>query len=327
MNVSKSSGETLRETALSDKELGDAFDLPIGSETIEHLISPGESVLIVVPDATREVGAGQVTNLLVRRLIANGTMPYDISVIIATGLHRKVTREEKESILTPFIVQRLKVFDHDPTDLMGFVRVGETSQGIPVELNRTAVEADHVILIGGINFHYFAGFTGGRKLVCPGIASKRTVKSTHSLAFDSIRKARAEGVGTGELAGNPVHEAFVEAASFVSPAFAFNTFTDEAGKITKVFSGDWKQSHEKACEEYRQERAVSLESKRPLVSGKCRRRSQRHQPDSVPQSTRQRCPRMRRRRDDNPGCRVQRGRRLEGVREVPGIWRQRKNRG
>ena len=258
-------GESAHGTPLSDKELGDAFDNPIASEPIEDLVQPGESVLLVVPDATRAVGAGQVTNLLVRRLIANGTMPYDISVIIATGLHRKVTQEEKESILTPFIVQRVKVFDHDPTNLMGFVRVGETSSGIPIELNRVAVEAKHVILIGGINFHYFAGFTGGRKLICPGLASKRTVVGTHSLAFDAERKTRANGVGTGELEGNPVNEAFVEAASFLNPTFAFNTFVDRAGEINRLFCGNWKESHTEACRRYLENRSAAIEEKRPIV--------------------------------------------------------------
>src|SRR4029079_4819086 len=129
----------------------------------------------------------------------------------ATGIHRRVTENEKSSILTPFIAQRIKTLDHDLSDLMQIVRLGETSGGIPVELNRALTEHDHVVLVGGVSFHYFAGFTGGRKLVCPGLASSKTVSATHKLAFDCEKENRRDGVGPGLLDGNAVHEAFMEA--------------------------------------------------------------------------------------------------------------------
>src|SRR5215204_5738133 len=154
------------ETALSDVALGAKLDTPIDSKPLEEIVEPGETVLFVVPDATRRTACGQVINLLVRRLIANGTLPFDISVIFATGIHRAVTEHEKRDILTPFIAQRIKTLDHNARDLMQIVRVGETASRIPVELNRSLKEHDHVILIGGATFHYFAGFTGGRKLIC-----------------------------------------------------------------------------------------------------------------------------------------------------------------
>src|SRR5690348_13011547 len=150
--------------ALSDVELGRLLDNPIDSKPIEEIVNPGETVLLVVPDATRQTACGQVVNLVVRRLIANGTIPHEISIIFATGIHRPVTEAEKQAILTPFITQRIKTLNHGPRDLMQIVRVGETSGGIPVELNRALTEHDHVILVGGVTFHYFAGFTGGRKL-------------------------------------------------------------------------------------------------------------------------------------------------------------------
>ena len=115
---------------LSDVELGDRLDSPIASPRLEEVVEPGESVLIVVPDATREAGAGQIVNLLVRRLIANGTAPHDIRAIIATGIHRKATRAEKDHILTPFITQRIKVLDHDAMSILNRVSVGEISGGI-----------------------------------------------------------------------------------------------------------------------------------------------------------------------------------------------------
>ncbi len=254
---------------LSDIEIGESFDSPIGTSRLEDQVEPSQTVLFVVPDATRQAAAGQIVNLLVRRLIANGTMPHEMAVIFATGIHRKVTEVEKEEILTPFIAQRLKTVDHDPRNLVQIVRLGETSGGISVELNRALVEFDHVVTIGAINFHYFAGFTGGRKLICPGLASAGTIAATHRLAFDCEKLDRSLGVGPGLLAGNPVHEAFVEAASKIKVSFAVNSFVNASGEASKVYCGDPIASHERACEPFALANTVALPEKRDLVIVSC----------------------------------------------------------
>ena len=250
---------------LSDSDIGEKLDDPIDSKPLEEAIKPGESVLIVVPDATREIGCGQIVNLLVRRLIAAGSMPYDINIVFATGIHRPVNESEKELILTPFIAQRIKTLNHKAQDLMNFVRLGETSSGIPIELNRNLTEFDHTIIVGGINFHYFAGFTGGRKLICPGLASSRTIAETHKLAFDFERKTRRDGVEVGSLANNPVHEAFIEVVEKCPPSFAISTFVNDKGEIVDLVCGDWKSSHEKACELYLKRNTLKISEKREVV--------------------------------------------------------------
>jgi len=257
------------QTPLSDVEIGQKLDTPIGTKPLEEIVGPGQSVLIVVPDATRQTAAGQVVNLLVRRLIANGTLPFDISIIFATGIHRKVTEAEKAAILTPFIAQRIKTLDHDPRDLARLVRLGETSGGIPVELNRAVVDHDHIVLVGGVSFHYFAGFTGGRKLICPGLASSRTISATHKLAFDCESKARRDGVDTGLLDGNAVHEAFIEAVGKINPVFAISTIVDSAGEAIDLFCGDWIESHRVACDDFAKHHTVNIAEKRDLVIVSC----------------------------------------------------------
>lgn len=263
--------ETKRDDAraLTDVQIGERFDRPIASAPLEERVKAGESVLIVVPDATRQTGCGQVVNLLVRRLIAAGVAPFDISIIFATGLHRPVTEAEKGRILTPFIVQRIKTLDHRPRDLMQIVRVGETSGGIPIELNRAVIENDHVVLVGGINFHYFAGFTGGRKLICPGLASSKTISATHKLAFDCGRLERRLGVGPGLLDGNAVHEAFTEAASTIGNVFCISTRTNDAGEVTELYCGDLVESHRVACEAFAAANEVAGVEKRGLVVASC----------------------------------------------------------
>jgi nickel-dependent lactate racemase len=261
--------ETRESQPLSDIELGAKLDAPIDSDPLEEKVRPGERVLFVVPDATRRTACGQVINLLVRRLIANGTAPHEMAVIFSTGIHRPVTEKEKSEILTPFIAQRIKTLDHGPRDLMQIMRVGETAGGIPVELNRALGEYDHVVLIGGISFHYFAGFTGGRKLICPGLASAKTISATHKLAFDCERRTRRDGVGSGLLDGNAVHEAFVEASSFARPSFAVNAIVDDNGNAVDLFCGDWITSHRAACDAYAQQHTIDISQKRDVVIVSC----------------------------------------------------------
>src|SRR5215211_5154591 len=110
------STNTDREAPLSDFEIGAAFDSPIASPPLDEIVGPDESVLIVVSDATRATASAQVVNLLVRRLVQAGVSPARMAVIFATGIHRPVTEEEKVELLTPFIVQRLRILTHDAYD-------------------------------------------------------------------------------------------------------------------------------------------------------------------------------------------------------------------
>jgi len=261
---------------LSDVEIGNRFDNPIDSKPLEEIVGQGETVLIVVPDATRRTASGQIVNLLVRRLIANGTMPFDISIIFATGLHRKVTADEKRELLTPFIAQRVKTLDHNARDLMQaagleskhFVNLGSINN-IPVELNRALTAHDRVIIVGGVTFHYFAGFTGGRKLICPGLASARTISATHALAFDCDLKTRRAGVEAGNLDSNAVHEAFMEVVSHLPPAFSVNTIVSDTGEAVEMFCGDWITAHRAACEAYAARNTFEIAEKRDLVVVSC----------------------------------------------------------
>jgi lactate racemase len=250
---------------LSDAEIGAGIDDPLDSQPLEDILSPGESVLVVVSDATRATGSAQVVNLLARRLIALGVAPHDLRVIFATGIHRAVTREEKAELLSPFIVQRVRTLQHDASDESKHVSMGVTERGTPIELDRALFDHSHVILTGGVGFHYFAGFTGGRKSVCPGLASRRTIEATHMLALDFERGGRREGVGAGRLYGNAVHEECERIAAEVAPSFLVNTVTDGRGRVVRVYAGDWRSAHRLACAEYADSHSVKIESKRPLV--------------------------------------------------------------
>lgn len=251
--------------ALSDAEIGAAMDTPIGSPPLEEMVSAGDSVLIVVSDATRATASSQVVNLLVRRLIESGVAPGEIRIIFATGIHRPVTHPEKLELLSPFIAQRIRTLDHDAYDKEAQVHLGVTERGTPVEVNRALKEHTRVILTGAVGFHYFAGFTGGRKSICPGLASARTVEATHMLALDFEQGGRRRGVGTGLLEGNAVHEECERIAEIIRPAFLINTVVDEEGRALRVYAGDWRAAHRKACEDYLTEHSLGIDSKRDLV--------------------------------------------------------------
>jgi lactate racemase len=257
--------EAERGRPLTDAEVGASIDDPMDSQPLEEIISPGESVLLVVSDATRATGSAQVVNLLVRRLIALGVAPYDLRIIFATGIHRPVTREEKAELLTPFIVQRVRTLAHDPDEGSQHASLGETERGTPVELNRALFEHSHVILTGSVGFHYFAGFTGGRKSVCPGLASRRTIEATHLQALDFERGGRRPGVGTGRLDGNAVHEECERIAAEAAPSFLINTVTDARGQVVRVYAGDWRSAHRLACAEYADSHTVKIDERRTVV--------------------------------------------------------------
>ena len=254
---------------LSDFEIGAAFDSPIGSPPLDEIAGGDDSVLIVVSDATRATASAQVVNLLVHRLIQTGVSPANIAIIFATGIHRAVSEKEKSELLTSFIVQRLRILDHDAYDRTKLTILGKTDSGVTVEVNSALRDFSRVILTGGITFHYFAGFTGGRKSICPGLASAKTIEATHMLALDFETGGRKAGVCAGRLDGNAVHEECERVASLVTPAFGINTIVDENKRAVKMFCGDWRLAHRAGCEYYLDQCSIGLPAKRDIVITSC----------------------------------------------------------
>ena len=248
---------------LSDFEVGAAFD------PVDEIAGADDSVLIVVSDATRATASAQVVNLLVRRLVQAGVSPARMAVIFATGIHRPVSEKERVELLTQFITQRLRILQHDPHDPSKLTSLGKTARGVTVEVNSALKEFSRVFLTGGITFHYFAGFTGGRKSICPGLASAKTIEATHMLALDFERGGRKAGVGTGLLDGNAVHEECERVAALVAPAFGINTIVNEDKRAVKIFCGDWRLAHRAGCEYYLDQYSMTIPAKRDIVIASC----------------------------------------------------------
>ena len=262
-------GNRLHEKPLTDIEISAALSSPIQSPPLEDLFSAGGSVLMVVSDATRATGSAQILNLLVRRLIEVGISPSNLAIIFATGIHRRVTPEERVELLSPFIAHRIRTIDHNAYDSAAMVSLGTTEHGATVEVNRSLKDFSHVVITGGIGFHYFAGFTGGRKSICPGLASVRTIEATHVLALDFETGGRRAGVGTGLLDGNAVHEECERVAAMIAPRFSVSSVVDEHGRTVRIYAGDWRAAHRAGCIEYLSNHSMKIRRKREVVIVSC----------------------------------------------------------
>lgn len=229
----------------------------------------GNKIVIVTSDITRYTGSEIYLPLLVDRLNRQGIADCDIEILIALGIHRRQTGQEHKKILGP-LYGRIRVIDHDCDDPAQLLMVGTTSNGIPVSINRRVVEADRLILTGTIGFHYFAGFGGGRKSILPGIASREACMASHFAVLNS-----GEGSGknplatTGNLEGNPVHQAMVEGCAMAKPDFILNTVLTPDKQIIAAFSGDWCAAHEAGCRFYRERFAFPLHKKADMVIASC----------------------------------------------------------
>ncbi|MBT1074699.1 nickel-dependent lactate racemase [Geobacter grbiciae] len=238
------------------------------AETIGTFRS-GERVVIVTSDITRYTGSEVYLPLLVERLVAAGIRERDMEILVALGIHRKQTEHEHQKIAGP-LHGRIRIVDHDCDDPGQLAFIGRTSNGIDVNVNRRVMEADRVILTGTIGFHYFAGFGGGRKSILPGVASRATCMASHFAVLNP-----GEGTGknplavTGNLEGNPVHGAMVEACAMVEPDFILNTVLSPDKRIMAAFAGPWREAHEEGCRFYAERFAWPLREKADLVVVSC----------------------------------------------------------
>lgn len=230
---------------------------------------PGEKVVIVTSDITRYTGSEIYLPLLMERLSRQGVADRDMEILIALGIHRKQTDHEHQKILGS-LYGRIRVTDHECDDSAHLTLLGTTSNGIRVSINSKAVEADHLILTGTIGFHYFAGFGGGRKSVLPGIASRQACMASH---FAVLNPGAGNGKNalatTGNLDGNPVHQAMVEGCAMAAPDFILNTVLAPDKQIMAAFAGDWREAHEEGCRFYSGRFAFPLREKADLVIASC----------------------------------------------------------
>jgi len=207
---------------------------PIESPPIHDLVLKARKVAILITDKTRATPNKLILEVLLPELEKAGIRRDSIEIIVATGLHAPHTKQEIEELVGKSIAEQYNVYSHNSDDEKSIICLGRTSYGTEVCVNKVVVEVDLTIGIGLIEPHFFAGYSGGRKLILPGISATKTVYHNHS--YKMIAHPKAD---YGILEGNPVHEDMVEGAKMVkSYKFIVHVLIDKEKKVFRVVSGD-----------------------------------------------------------------------------------------
>jgi nickel-dependent lactate racemase len=215
---------------------------PIGVPRLKDLARDKKKIVVISSDHTRPVPS-HITMPLILNEIRQGNPKAEIAILVATGYHRSSTEAELREKYGDKIVDKEKIVIHDSRDRDNMVKVGILPSGGELVLNRLAIEADLLVAEGFIEPHFFAGFSGGRKSILPGIASKETILANHCSEFIAHPKAR-----TGILKDNPIHEDMIYAAEKVNLNFILNVVINGDKKIINAFAGHWEEAHLKGCE-------------------------------------------------------------------------------
>lgn len=224
---------------LGQRELvEEALRNPIGSDSLERLAAGKGRVVLIASDHTRPVPSKVLVPPMLEA-VRRGNPDADITILIATGCHRGTTKEELIEKFGPEIVANEHIVIHDCAEESQMVTIGTLPSGGVLRINRIAAEADLLISEGFIEPHFFAGFSGGRKSVLPGIAARETVYWNHNAPFIASPKAR-----TGILEGNPIHRDMVYAARQAKLAFICNVVINARHEVVGAFAGDCEQAHE-----------------------------------------------------------------------------------
>ncbi|MDR1636640.1 MAG: nickel-dependent lactate racemase [Treponema sp.] len=219
----------------------EALEQPAGTPPLRVMAEGKKKVVLIASDHTRPVPS----RIIVPRLLAEirrGSPEADITILVATGCHRETTRTELEGKFGPELMKREKIVVHD-CDSPDMVYLGKLPSGGDLIINKLAAEADLLIAEGFIEPHFFAGFSGGRKSVLPGIASRKTVVYNHNAEFIAHPRAR-----TGVLEGNPIHTDMLYAARKARLDFICNVVINAQKEVIYAAAGDCDLAHRQGSE-------------------------------------------------------------------------------
>jgi len=214
-----------------------ALDEPIGTAPLSELARGRRNACVVVSDVTRPVPNWLLLPPLLERLEKAGIARENILILVATGLHRPNVGHELVEMLGQHVAENYRIENHDGRDLSSHTYLGQSPRDVPIWIDSRYVSADLKITTGLIEPHLMAGFSGGRKLICPGLAALETVKVWHGPDFLEHPNARA-----GTLEGNPVHEENTYIGRRAGCDFIVNTLIDAQRRMLKVVAGDMESA-------------------------------------------------------------------------------------
>jgi lactate racemase len=216
-----------------------ALSNPVAASPLAREAKGLRSACILICDITRPVPNGLLLPQILRQLLDSGMQPANITVLVATGLHRPNEGAELEELVgDPWVLRTVRVENHFARNDLDHVDLGRTPRGTPVKLDRRFVEADLKIATGLVEPHFMAGFSGGRKVIAPGVAHRDTITTFHSARFMSDPKA-----DNCILQGNPLHEEQLEIVRMLGRVLAVNTVIDEHRRLSFVNFGEIIASH------------------------------------------------------------------------------------
>jgi nickel-dependent lactate racemase len=212
-------------------EIERALKEPINSKHLSEIAKPESKIAIVVDDASRSTPSERMLIPVLAELNAACVKDENITVIFGVGTHRQVTEQEAHVLLGAEVIKRIKWINHNATS-PDLVSIGTTkTYGNKVTINHVFAEADVRILLGDVNYHYYAGYGGGRKSVLPAVCGAQTVQFNHSMLVNPHAR-------TGNLENNPIHIDMTEAARLAQVDFILNVVENKKGEIVKAFAGD-----------------------------------------------------------------------------------------
>ena len=215
---------------------------PIGSPALSELARGKNKIVLIASDHTRPVPSRVIVPPMLEA-IRQGNPEADITILIATGCHRETTKDELVSKFGEEIVKNEKIHIHDCDDRSLLTLIGAMPSGAPCEVNSIAAEADLLVAEGFIEPHFFAGYSGGRKSVMPGIAGRSTVLGNHCSEFIDDPYAR-----TGILDGNPIHRDILWAAKAAKLTFIVNVVLNGEKEVIHAVAGDLEAAHRAGVE-------------------------------------------------------------------------------
>lgn len=239
--ILESKAHAFKVESTQEEIVNKALDNPIGSVKLEELVKGKKNLVIITSDHTRPVPSKITMPILLKRIRAVNPK-IDITILVATGFHRPTTKEEMINKFGQEIVDNEKIVIHVSTDYSTVVHVGTLPSGGELLLNKIAMEAELLIAEGFIEPHFFAGFSGGRKSILPGVASAKTVMANHCSEFIASEFARS-----GVIENNPIHIDMLYAAKQAKLAFILNVVIDSEKNIINAFAGDSELAHVKGC--------------------------------------------------------------------------------
>ena len=210
---------------------------PIGLPPLREVVKKGETVAIITSDITRPIPSYKVLPAVLDELSAAGIEDKDITIVFALGSHGGHTEERMRYMVGDAVYDRVRCIDSDVNDA---VHVGTTSRGTPVDIFRPVVEADRRICLGNIEYHYFAGYSGGYKAIMPGVSTWDAIQANHSAMVEPTACA-------GRLEGNPVREDIEESGKILGVDYIVNVVLDAKKEIIRSFAGDPILAHREGC--------------------------------------------------------------------------------